>query len=664
MAITFSRPDPSEPSAVSAATFTPSRRGFDQAEVRDFLRMVAAEMARLRERERFLEHELRVAQSSNPNPAVVVDDELVTKMLGEEAARILQTAREAASQIKIRAEEQAARLVREASEDSTRVRDDAEQEALRRRDDAAADAEAEVQMAKQQGREMVEEARAYRERVLADLAQRRELARQQIEQIVHGRDRLVQAFERARLAAVDVIAELSSVGEPGEYVNLSPTTGPVPLMLPNTPRPVAERAPVVEPPVETPAVETPAVEPTPVADEPVADETVSDETVEQTTEVAAGASGIYDVELEDDLDDTPAHESPADVVAATDLEVEPEPEIDADVEHVDAEHVDVEHDDVEHDDRPIAPVVSLFGGETAGHPSMQTPPPPSAPKQSVDDLFARLKAARTDTVAEQTSVTERHVERPAPPSVFDASPPKPDTAPVATTNREDVDPAAESPFARRDRALEPLLVAATRKMKRTLADEQNDALAVLRRRQPVIGLDALVPKATDHAARFADAVDAELTAASLAGGSSVDDRGEAAHERAITDARALHSAIEMINDTIVAPLRERLGRAIADAEGDNGVIADHVRAIYREWKTQRIDGQLDEVLRLAFGCGALAAAVPGTPLCWTVDPNGPECPDAEDNALAGRVGAGDPFPTDHLCAPAHAGCRCMLVRAD
>jgi len=55
--------------------------------------------------------------------------------------------------------------------------------------------------------------------------------------------------------------------------------------------------------------------------------------------------------------------------------------------------------------------------------------------------------------------------------------------------------------------------------------------------------------------------------------------------------------------------------------------------------------------------------VPGTPICWTVDPNGPDCPDAEDNALGGVVKAGDPFPTDHVCTPAHEGCRCMLQRA-
>ncbi len=127
-----------------------------------------------------------------------------------------------------------------------RLREEAEVEASRRRSDAASDAEAELAMAKQQGREMVNEARAYRERVLSELARRRELAREQIEQLMHGRDRLMQAFERARVVAVDVVAELKPLGEPNEYVNLSPTTGPVPVMLPNTRRP-DERLEYVEP---------------------------------------------------------------------------------------------------------------------------------------------------------------------------------------------------------------------------------------------------------------------------------------------------------------------------------------------------------------------------------------------------------------------------------
>ena len=301
--------------------------------------MVAAELARLQEREKFLEREVRTAQRAAPNAAVALDEEVVTRMLGEEAARILHTAREAATQIKVRAEEGAGRLLREATDEAQRVRQEAEIESARRRHDASSDAEAELQMAKQQGRDMVNEARAYRERVLGELARRRELARQQIEQLVHGRDRLVQAFERARLAAVDVMSEMTPLGEPSEYVNLAPTTGPVPLMLPVTrPEPAAEPEPVVE-----------EVEPEP---EVVADEAVAD--TEADTDV---------------------------VVMRDEHELHDEPD----------------------DDRPTAPVVALFAGEfdRINADATADDTGDDNDKTSVDDLFARLRAARNDVVAER-----------------------------------------------------------------------------------------------------------------------------------------------------------------------------------------------------------------------------------------------------------------------
>ncbi len=270
MAISFSRPDPSSPASVSAANFTMARRGFEADEVREFLRMVAAELARLQEREKFLERELRSAQRQGPSAAVALDEDVVTRLLGEEAARILTTSREAAAQIKARAEEGASRLLREATDEAQRVREEAELEAARRRQDTASDTEAELQMAKQQGREMVNEARAYRERVLGELARRRELARQQIESLVHGRDRLLQAFERARIAAVDVMAELTPLTEPQEFVNLAPTTGPVPLIVPASELPPVRsqpasgrstnRLPTIEPTVESRRPSSPCVE--------------------------------------------------------------------------------------------------------------------------------------------------------------------------------------------------------------------------------------------------------------------------------------------------------------------------------------------------------------------------------------------------------------------
>jgi len=613
MALSFSRPDPSSPDAVASAGFSTSRRGYDQNEVRDLLRMVAAEMARLQERERFLERELRTAQRST-NPAIALDDEVVTKMLGEEAARILQTAREAASQIKIRSEDAAARVLREATDEAQRLREEAEVEAARRRQDASADAESELVMAKQQGREMVNEARAYRERVLSELARRRELARQQIEQLMHGRDRLLQAFERSRLVAVDVMAELTPLGEPNEYVNLSPTTGPVPLMVPNQ-RPMPE--------TEVPEDDMP---------------------VDASVEVDAEPEVVVAIEVGEleEIERAPA-----------------EDEGDNTVVLMRDSHEVHEHDERD-EARKAAPVVALFG---AGDDDETEADPPAA--FNVDDLFARLRAARAENVVERaTEPVDEPTDAPGDDAttsltivedlaVFQPSP----EAPVVEEALDD------SVFGQREASLTPIIVACARKLKRVLADEQNEILHTLRRQEPVRNLDTMLPWQTEQTERYASSISAELDKAALLGAASIDSGTAKEHKADINRAGATKPAVEALATNIVVPLRERLERAVADTGGDNEELATIVRGIYREWKTQRIDEHLDDVLRTAFGRGALAAVLPGTKVCWMVDPSGPACPDAEDNALAGEVAAGQPFPTGHVCAPAHEGCRCMLALA-
>ncbi|MFZ4721112.1 MAG: hypothetical protein ACOYMR_16920, partial [Ilumatobacteraceae bacterium] len=237
-------------------------------------------------------------------------------------------------------------------------------------------------------------------------------------------------------------------------------------------------------------------------------------------------------------------------------------------------------------------------------------------------------------------------------SVFQSTP----EAPAEVVEYED------TAFGRRDAALTPLIVAAARKLKRVLADEQNDVLHALRSAKTAITLDVLLASRDEQLRRYADAIDTELTAAALAGAESIDDGPKKDHAKSITKGHALAPAVDAVGSTIVQPLRDRLDRAVADAEGDRDDLVAVVRAVYREWKNQRIDEHLDDIALVAFGRGALVALVPGTPVCWSVDPNGPDCPDAEDNALAGVVQAGDPFPTDHVCAPAHEGCRCMLQR--
>ena len=82
---------------------------------------------------------------------------------------------------------------------------------------------------------------------------------------------------------------------------------------------------------------------------------------------------------------------------------------------------------------------------------------------------------------------------------------------------------------------------------------------------------------------------------------------EAAIDSAVRCARpgSRRLAAELVN-----PLRERLERGIDEADGDNDTIAKRARGVYREWKTKHIDDQLDDIFRLAYGRGALAALPP------------------------------------------------------
>ncbi|MFZ9913699.1 MAG: DivIVA domain-containing protein, partial [Ilumatobacteraceae bacterium] len=121
MALDFQRPDPSSPAAVASAQFTMARRGYREGEVRDFLRQVSVELARLLERERFLESELKALQARGPIDAATIDEAAVTELLGAEAARVLTSAREAAQAMRDRAAESAEQIVRDASHEATRL---------------------------------------------------------------------------------------------------------------------------------------------------------------------------------------------------------------------------------------------------------------------------------------------------------------------------------------------------------------------------------------------------------------------------------------------------------------------------------------------------------------------------------------------------------------
>jgi len=634
MAISFSRPDPSSPAAVGSAAFPTSRRGFDQAEVRDFLKMVAAEMARLQERERFLESEMRAMQTRGLSAPGRLDEETVTTLLGEEAARVLTAARDASTQIRDRAEESATRLVKDAAEDAGRIRESAVLEAARIRDDSGADAEAEIEMAKQQGRDMVNEAREYREKVLSELSRRRDAARSQIEQLLHGRDRLMNAFERARIASEDVIGGLTDAHDEPEFiVDLSPTTGPVPII--NSEHPsvkVFDREEVV------------------VEDEPaemVSNVVIFDHESEAEVEVIADEVSIEvidEVQIVDVLH--PVH-TPADVEPAAEevVSVEPTEISQTNVvslfgrgrRSIDMPEIEIEEVEVE---QPVEEAIVV----------------PATKKDvvAVDDIFAKLRAGSTADVAAKTTSPSDIVKEEKPAAK--ASAPKAEKKAKAKPAAPVVDLAR---FEERNEELSPVVVAMARKLKRVLADEQNTVLGHVRAKRSSLDIDAVLGTEAEHSARYASAVAEDSMAAASAGAKSVKAAGGSS--RRVTQKAIAAHAVSAITAGLVAGFREDARIAIGEAEGDREVLLGLIRDVYRSWKTERIDSHVDDIACSSYSHGAYLALEPGSKITWMAEPDTNCCSECEDNSLGGSVVRGDDFPTGHSHPPAHAGCRCLVA---
>jgi len=624
MAISFSRPDPSSPAAVGSAQFSVVRRGFEQEEVRDLLRGVSAELARLQERERFLESELRAMQTRGLSAPGAIDEEMITALLGEETARVLTSAREAAKQQIARAAETAERLVREASSDAARIRQEAEIESSRQRNDAVADVEAEIDLAKQQGREMVTEAREYREKVLSELARRRELAREQIEHLIHDRDRLVAAFDRARLAANDVVGDLTEFDElSDEVARISGLNTPVdatsPIFFDHTKDPDAI-------PQSSESLEIEKV--VGIVAESIDVTTIETVEIIETTESIETVEVVEVIEAEEIIEETPdttvvaMHEAPAGMSDHPSSEPPAQEHIAEVVQLFGKKRKDIEVPEaaVEVTAPPVAPV------EVKKQPAATTPQ-----KKSVDDLFARLKQTNTAEVA-----------RTAKPKVV-------------------VPKVDQGVFDHRDEVLEPILVQVTRKMKRVLADEENSMLTYLQGKKSIVALEKVLPTAEEHLQMYVEALAEDIISAAMAGAQSLSKSLKADLRKRITRSAVMQVVSRTMDESTIRPLREKIQRAVELSDGDKDEMSNLVRSVYREMKMQRVEQQVSDIARMAYSRGAYLVLDQGTKVCWMVDPNGPSCADAEDNSLAGSTDLGSEFPTGHLHPTAHAGCRCLVA---
>jgi len=220
---------------------------------------------------------------------------------------------------------------------------------------------------------------------------------------------------------------------------------------------------------------------------------------------------------------------------------------------------------------------------------------------------------------------------------------------------EEADRSRDPLVVQRDEVLIPLVASLARRLKRALQDDQNDILDRLRAKGG--WAPGVLPSQDDHARRYVEAVADQLMEASRAGATFAGGKAD--------EAPGVDDVSSSLASEIVAPLRRRLeGAGPSVEEGDESALVELVGAAFREWKGARTERLAGDQTVFAFARAALAAVPEGTELRWIVDDDVAECPDCDDNALAGAVVSHEAFPTGHSHPPAHAGCRCLLAPAN
>jgi DivIVA domain-containing protein len=652
----------------------------------------------------------------------------ITRKAEQKVAAVVREAQDEAARVREAAEGLLARRTAEAEEAANALRAEAQAEAAAIRARAQADAESLIEEARATAREMVQEAQALRERVLADLARRRRLAQVHVEQLRAGRERLLEAYRLVRRTLDEVTGELgraedearaaaeeagrraaaeagatleeleaelaavraggpASAGGPGPeaapagdagsvLVDAEPEVAPdegVPAGPPgaelSSPRTVrlgrlgANGEPVelavVEPttadesvrvlPRPEPPAAPEAASPQPPgapggapSSSPAGGESVADEPRPPGAGQGSGGTGGAPGGPEETAVDesVAAGRSPGDEVAG--------------------------------DGSPGVP-----GGEAAEGPATggaadgggtgdEGVEAPSRPARDIEALFARIRADRERAVARAEAVlasdgtgapgdaatsgglatAEEAAEAPSEEAAV-----APEAGPVS------VDDADEARLQQRDALLEPVEAALVRRLKRALQDEQNAVLDALRTRRGVPAPDDILPAPAAQAAPYQREAAVLLAQAAEAG--ALFANGSLTAVAVPVEAVAGDLAAE-----VVAPLRERVGRALADAVEEGADAVESISSAYREWRLQRIEPVARHAVARAFALGSYAAQPDGAVLRWVVDDDGQPCPDCDDNALAGPTAKGDPYPTGQLHPPAHPGCRCLLVRAE
>jgi len=598
------------PDDVARHTFASVRRGFDPTEVRDYLESIATGLRAATEREHELLAALADAEERAANP--VIDDTMLTSAVGKETARVLQSGHDAAAEMVANAEAESARMLAEATEVSERLVAEAtevSEQAQARADALLAERLAEADAASIALQERTEQqVAAALDKVRSDAEDLMERARTEgrvmVEEAQALRARVLADLSRRRKVLHAQIEQLRAGRER-----------------------LAETVHDVKRSVEAIAEDLFNAENEARLAAEVAGREAAGRPDEGTPEELAAlllAEEAAAAEVE-------GHATVPEVVSQPEVPAETQPSV-GDAPHGDAAADQPPHEGGEEDDATVS-----------------TSPPPTG---QVDALFAKLRAAQDgDGGAVQVAGDDVATAGTAPAA--------------AEADRDDDDqdhgdgpPEARHPLAvRRDELLAPIVTGLSRRLKRSLQDNQNDLLDRLRAKGTTWSTE-LLPDEKEQLDSIATAALPLLEEASDAGTGFVGADGP----RPAGD--VLVGIAHELAEAVVGPLRKRLSAADGLESAEESVVTEHVGSAFREWKGERVERLAGDHLVAAFSLGTLSAAgSSGTELEWVAValPDEAPCPDCEDNGLNGAQAAGEGLPTGHLHPPAHPGCRCLLA---
>ena len=586
---------------------------------------VAATLRDARRREDVLRARLEdLERTDRRQPVAPLDEESLTAALGAETVRVLQSAREASREIAAKAEQRANALIADA-ESALAERSrfaEAEAEALLAR--ARAEASAYLESTKEQARAMVQEARDARKRILTDLAERRRTMQLQLEQLRAGKETLSEILDgvsgsifstmetvRARLEGAETEARVSAGSATSEVSDDRDLR--------------IDEAPLLdEPPISPELRASLAGEPSRFA---------SEDRRSEASPAHAKTQGI------DELF--------ARIRESRQLEVA---ETRAQMEAVEREIY-----------AALPPEISgLSGTGSLGSPT----------RHESDLPPARISL---DEPTRQIPVVDASPEpQPPPPTVSIAAPPAravvEEREPDSVSSEDNPDENEESEptlFDQRDDLLSPAAGELSRALKRSLRLEQNELLDAGRHLKRSSDAITLLP-GEQMTERVAASVGSSLDAAWRAGEVFVD--GVVGPSQAGQTAGVLQRNSEVADigralaEEIVEPIRRRMEAGLEHSGSDDLAVNEAIGSAFRDWRASRVDDVAGDYTHRVFARAIVhSSRARNSKVRWLVDDGDLECPDCDDNALAGPAIAGSLFPTGHSHPPVHPGCRCILV---